>query len=91
MSTYTEKQVKFLQPKVFAIDTENGQIQIKAYLKENAVKEFQKQEPSTSEKDVKEVRAFNSHQSSVDEIVNHPERNDENQWIDVYAIRYPVL
>lgn len=90
MNTYTKQQAEKLQPKVFAYDSPNGQIQIKAYLKENAMISFCANHPELEikEEDVRVVRAFNSHQSPVDQVVFHEWKFNEEKETheEVYAV-----
>ena len=70
MKTYNKKQIEGLKIKTFTATGKNGSIQVKAYLKDNAVKEIQKWDNSITEEQITLFRGVpSSHQTSVDKIV----------------------
>lgn len=75
---YTKEQAKKLQTRVFACEG----AQVTAYLKENAAKRL-----GVDVESVDAIYKINSHQTSVDEIVENFDGYDENgQPIFSYSI-----
>lgn len=72
MKTYTKKQVQMLKPSVFSAYSEKkrASIQVKAYLKENAISALQNIDSDILAESVKKTSVINSHQSPVDRIVD---------------------
>jgi len=72
MKTYTKKQAELLRPSIYSAYSEycRAYVQVKAYLKENAIASLQKTDPNIKESDVKKTGFVNSHQSPVDRIVD---------------------
>lgn len=81
-TTYTKAQVKNLQTKVFAAMTAKGAVQVKAYLKENAITKLQEIDPNIKPSDVSQTKAFNSHQAPVDRIV------EVDAYKELFTIEY---
>lgn len=82
MKTYTKAESKKLQTKVFSAMTSKGSIQVKAYLKENALTRLQKVDSNISLEDISVVNTHNSHQASVDKIV------EVDPHKELFAIEY---
>jgi len=72
MAIYTKKQADLLRPSIYSAYSEycRAYVQVKAYLKENAIASLQKTDPNIKESDVKKTGFINSHQSPVDRIVD---------------------
>lgn len=70
MKTYNKKQTEGLKIKTFTATGKNGSIQVKAYLKDNAVERIQEWDNTITEDQVTIYKGISSsHQTSVDEIV----------------------
>jgi hypothetical protein len=82
MKNYTKAEIKKLQTRVFSAMTSKGSVQIKAYLKENALIRLKAVDSNISLEDISVVNAHNSHQASVDKIV------EIDPYNELFAIEY---
>lgn len=70
MKTYTQKEKSQMRLKTWSVTTADGGIQVKAYLKSNAVERLQKIDPAITADAVTLYRGIpSSHQGSCDSFV----------------------
>lgn len=72
MKTYSKKQAQLLKTAIYSAYSEKkrASIQVKAYLKENAITALQNIDSHILPETVKKTSFVNSHVSSVDRIVD---------------------